>query len=60
MPSTRATRSFVQKLKKAGARVYVNTVNDEVEIVKLSRLGVDGFYTDFVSEDDLNTFKGLR
>ncbi|KWX75802.1 phosphatidylinositol-specific phospholipase C/glycerophosphodiester phosphodiesterase family protein [Paenibacillus jilunlii] len=60
MPSERATKSFVQKLKKAGVRVYVNTVNDEAEIVKLSRLGVDGFYTDFVSEEDLSTFKGLR
>ncbi|MEC0171181.1 phosphatidylinositol-specific phospholipase C/glycerophosphodiester phosphodiesterase family protein [Paenibacillus graminis] len=60
MPSDRATKSFVQKLKKAGVRVYVNTVNEENEIVELSRLGVDGFYTDFVSEEDLSSFKGLR
>ncbi|OKP85491.1 hypothetical protein A3848_22300 [Paenibacillus sp. P32E] len=60
MPTTRVTRSFVKKLKKAGARIYVQTLNDEAEIVKLSRMGVDGFYTDFVSEEDLRQFNGLR
>ena len=60
MPTERATKSFVHKLKKAGARVYVHTVNDEQEIVELSRLGVNGFYTDFVPENDLNRIKGLR
>lgn len=60
MPTTRATKSFVRNLKKAGARVYVHTVNDEQEIVELSQLGVNGFYTDFVPENDLNRIKGLR
>ncbi|MEK3760698.1 phosphatidylinositol-specific phospholipase C/glycerophosphodiester phosphodiesterase family protein [Paenibacillus sp. FSL P4-0338] len=60
MPTTRATKSFVRNLKKAGARVYVHTVNDEQEIVELSRIGVYGFYTDFVPENDLNRIKGLR
>lgn len=60
MPSDRASKSFVRKLKKAGARVYVHTVNEEDEIVKLNRMGVDGFYTDFVSEDDLNRISALR
>lgn len=60
MPTTRATKSFVSNLKKAGARVYVHTVNDEQEIVELSRLGVNGFYTDFIPENDLNRIKGLR
>ncbi|MEK3880293.1 phosphatidylinositol-specific phospholipase C/glycerophosphodiester phosphodiesterase family protein [Paenibacillus sp. FSL M7-0420] len=60
MPTTRATKSFVRNLKKAGARVYVHTVNEEKEILELSRLGVDGFYTDFVPENDLNRIKGLR
>ncbi|QUL54468.1 glycerophosphodiester phosphodiesterase [Paenibacillus tritici] len=60
MPTTRATKSFVRNLKTAGARVYVHTVNEEKEIRKLSRLGVNGFYTDFVSENDLNRIKGLR
>ncbi|MNW05100.1 cytoplasmic glycerophosphodiester phosphodiesterase [compost metagenome] len=59
MSNDRATRSFVQKLKRAGARVYVHTINDEKEIVQLSRLGVDGFYTDFVSEDDMDRLRGL-
>ncbi|MNI67089.1 cytoplasmic glycerophosphodiester phosphodiesterase [compost metagenome] len=60
MPSTRATKSLVRNLKKAGARVYVHTVNDEQEITKLARMGVDGFYTDFVSEEDLSRIRGLR
>lgn len=60
MPTVRATKSFVRKLKSAGARVYVHTVNDEKEISELSRMGVDGFYTDFVSEDDLSRIKGVR
>ncbi|WP_340026056.1 phosphatidylinositol-specific phospholipase C/glycerophosphodiester phosphodiesterase family protein [Paenibacillus sp. FSL K6-1096] len=60
MPIDRATKSFVRQLKKAGARVYVHTVNDEKEIVKLSRLGVDGFYTDFIAENDLKQIRGLR
>lgn len=60
MPVTRATKSFVHKLKQAGARVYVHTVNEEDEITKLSRMGVDGFYTDFVSEEDLGRMRGVR
>lgn len=60
MPVTRANKSFVRKLKQAGARVYVHTVNDEDEITKLSRMGVDGFYTDFVSEEDLSRMRGVR
>ncbi|WP_310830414.1 phosphatidylinositol-specific phospholipase C/glycerophosphodiester phosphodiesterase family protein [Paenibacillus pedocola] len=60
MPVTRASKSFVRKLKRAGARVYVHTLNDEQEITKLSRMGVDGFYTDFISEDDLVGIRGLR
>lgn len=38
----------------------MHTVNDEKEIVKLSRLGVDGFYTDFIAENDLKQIRGLR
>jgi len=60
MPVSRATKSFVKKLKKAGARVYVHTVNEEDEIRELHRMGVDGFYTDFVPEDDLNNLRGIR
>ncbi|GGG00980.1 hypothetical protein GCM10010912_52290 [Paenibacillus albidus] len=60
MPVGRATKGFVQRLKAAGARVYVHTVNDEDEIRKLSTLGVDGFYTDFVPEQELDNIRGLR
>ncbi|MRN54386.1 phosphatidylinositol-specific phospholipase C/glycerophosphodiester phosphodiesterase family protein [Paenibacillus monticola] len=54
MPVERATTSFVNKLQQAGSRVYVHTVNDEEEIQKMDKLGVDGFYSDFISEDDLD------
>ncbi|MOA67472.1 cytoplasmic glycerophosphodiester phosphodiesterase [compost metagenome] len=60
MPVSRATKSFVKKLKKAGARVYVHPVNEEDEIRELARMGVDGFYTDFVPEEDLINITGLR
>lgn len=60
MPVSRATKGFVKKLKKAGARVDVHTVNEEDEIQELSRMGVDGFYTDFVPEEDLINITGLR
>jgi glycerophosphoryl diester phosphodiesterase len=60
MPASRATKSFVKKLKKAGARVYVHTVNEEDEIRELSRMGVHGFYTDFVPEEDLINISGVR
>lgn len=60
MPVSRANKSFVKKLKKAGAHVYVHTVNEEDEIRELSRMGVDGFYTDFVPEEDLINITGLR
>lgn len=59
MPAPRAEKSFVQKLKRAGARIYVHTLNDEKEIAELSHLGVDGFYTDFVSEDDIGSIRGM-
>ncbi|MDQ0196800.1 glycerophosphodiester phosphodiesterase family protein [Paenibacillus wynnii] len=53
MPENRATRKFVKALKNSGARVYVHTINDVQQIQKLSRMGVDGFYTDFIAENDL-------
>lgn len=60
MPVGRANKSFVKKLQKAGARVYVHTVNEEAEIRELARMGVDGFYTDFVPEKDLINISGVR
>ncbi len=54
MPVERATSSFVNKLQQAGARVYVHTINEEEEIQKMDKMGVDGFYSDFISEDDLD------
>ncbi|ASA24424.1 phosphatidylinositol-specific phospholipase C/glycerophosphodiester phosphodiesterase family protein [Paenibacillus donghaensis] len=60
MPVSRATTTFVQKLKQTGARIYVHKLNNEQEIKKLYELGVDGFYTDFVSEEDFGHLPGLR
>ncbi|SEU15517.1 phosphatidylinositol-specific phospholipase C/glycerophosphodiester phosphodiesterase family protein [Paenibacillus sp. NFR01] len=59
MPLSRTDKTFIRKLKKAGARTYVHTVNDGAEITKQYRMGVDGFYTDFVSEDDIRQMKGV-
>ncbi|WP_379135426.1 phosphatidylinositol-specific phospholipase C/glycerophosphodiester phosphodiesterase family protein [Paenibacillus sp. sgz500958] len=53
MPVNRATSKFVKALKHAGSNVYVHTLNDQEEIRKLSRMGVDGFYTDFISESEM-------
>lgn len=55
MPADRASAGFVGRLKDAGARVYVHTVNDMKGIRRLHRLGVDGFYTDFISENEVKT-----
>ncbi|MEK4493475.1 phosphatidylinositol-specific phospholipase C/glycerophosphodiester phosphodiesterase family protein [Paenibacillus sp. FSL L8-0493] len=60
MPVSRATKSFVKQLKNIGARVYVHTVDEEDEIRALSRMGVDGFYSDFMPENDLNNLRGMR
>lgn len=60
MPTARATKGFVRNLQKAGVRVYVHTVNDEQEISDLAKMGVYGFYTDFVPENDLKRIRGLR
>lgn len=53
MPVERANPAFVQSLKRNGAQVYVHTVNDPQGIERLNRMGVDGFYTDFVPEKEL-------
>ena len=55
MPENRVSSTFVKALKHSGARVYVHTVNDNKQIKKLSRMGVDGFYTDFITENDLKS-----
>jgi len=55
MPENRVSKKFVKSLKQAGARVYVHTINNEKQIQKLSKIGVDGFYTDTVSENDLKS-----
>lgn len=60
MPASRADETFIGQLKEAGARVYVHTVNEESEAGKLYRMGVDGFYSDFLSEDELSRSKELR
>lgn len=60
MPAGRANRGFVASLKKAGVSVYVHTLNDPAEIRRLAGYGVDGFYTDFVSENDWKQLKAGR
>ncbi|MNM14296.1 cytoplasmic glycerophosphodiester phosphodiesterase [compost metagenome] len=60
MPVSRANKNFISKLKDAGARVYVHTLNEPDDIGKLYRLGADGFYSDFISEDELEKSGALR
>lgn len=40
---------FVERLHKHGHKVYIWTVNDEDEMVRLLDMGVDGLFTDKVS-----------
>lgn len=53
IPEQRATRTFISKLKKAGIVTYVNTINDTTDINKFQKMGVNGFYTDFLTEKDV-------
>ncbi|MNJ67905.1 Glycerophosphoryl diester phosphodiesterase family protein [compost metagenome] len=52
MSTTRVNEDLVSSLHKLGIPSYVHTVNDPKEILKLKRMGVYGFYTDFLSEND--------
>lgn len=52
MSETRATEKLVTALNSIGVPSYVHTVNEPRSIAKFKRMGVYGFYTDFLSEQD--------
>lgn len=54
MPAERATRSFLRLLNVNGIPAYVFTLNTAREMNKYRKIGVYGFYTDFVTYSDLN------
>ncbi|WP_334072085.1 MULTISPECIES: phosphatidylinositol-specific phospholipase C/glycerophosphodiester phosphodiesterase family protein [Paenibacillus] len=52
MSETRATEKLVSALNSIGVPSYVHTVNDPRSIAQFKRMGVYGFYSDFLSEQD--------
>jgi len=59
IPEQRVTRTFLSKLKKAGAATYVNTINETYDVSKLKRMGVNGFYSDFLTEKEVESTSWL-
>lgn len=60
MSGPRANANFVGELRKAGVPTYVNTIDDLREVAKYKRLGVYGFYSDSLTEQDINNSSGLH
>lgn len=54
MSEARANKNLVSKLNKLGIPSYVHTINDVEKIQKFKKMGVYGFYTDFLTETDVN------
>lgn len=52
MSTTRANKELVAALMQAGIPSYVHTINDPKEVLKFKRMGVYGFYSDFLGESD--------
>lgn len=53
MPEQRVTESFISKLDKVGVDTYVHTINNTEQMKKYEKMGVHGFYTDDLSEEEL-------
>lgn len=53
------TREFVEEARKRGLSVYVWTVNDQAEVERVARSGVDGITTDKPGET-LSILRGLE
>ncbi|MGN7358658.1 phosphatidylinositol-specific phospholipase C/glycerophosphodiester phosphodiesterase family protein [Paenibacillus sp. SAF-054] len=56
MPEWRANVSFVSSLKKSNKLAFVHTINDPDVMAKYKARGVHGFYTDFVTPEDLKVY----
>jgi len=51
MHTSRVSDDFIKKLTNSGIYVYVHTVNSIPEIEMYQKMGVHGFYTDYISPD---------
>lgn len=49
MPTYRATNEFTMKLKEKGIYTYTHTVNSLQDVKDFEKIGVYGFYTDFIT-----------
>ena len=48
-----ATSEVMEIAKQYGIKVYVHTVNNKELVEKLGKLGVTGFYTDYITPEEL-------
>lgn len=53
MPENKANLNFITTLKKNGILTFVHTINSMEVVKKYKTMGVHGFYTDFLTEEDL-------
>lgn len=60
MSETRANADLVASLNELGIPSYVHTINDKDNVLKFKRMGVYGFYTDFLEEEDVHSSSWLH
>lgn len=60
MPEHLVNADFVSKLKKAGARCYVHTINEPDVMDQYALMGIEGFYTDYLTEADYDSLSRFR
>ncbi|MBE0339356.1 phosphatidylinositol-specific phospholipase C/glycerophosphodiester phosphodiesterase family protein [Paenibacillus sp. 23TSA30-6] len=53
LPENRVSGALVESLRQAGAVCYVNTINDLKDAADYEQMGVRGFYTDVLTEKEL-------
>ncbi|MBE0340101.1 glycerophosphodiester phosphodiesterase [Paenibacillus sp. 28ISP30-2] len=53
LPENRVSGALVECLRQAGAVCYVNTINDLKDAADYEQMGVRGFYTDVLTEKEL-------
>jgi glycerophosphoryl diester phosphodiesterase len=57
IPSEDISPAYVRALVSRGIKIYVSTVNKPKEIKQYLKMGVYGFYTDFLTYDDVTKAK---
>ena len=53
MPPQRANNDFLKNLTKAGAKIFLHTLNDADEMLAYKKQMIWGFYTDFITPGDM-------